>query len=319
MPETPGGSGSGRIDWESDWSGDVPATGPTPELEEEPAPLEDTDTETQPDTPELTFLAPHAAFPGTVPSVQVVGEKLIDYSEAWLSELEIEALGDITGLRVLNPMAGTGEDAIALARLGASVVAANLEEGAAREHAAGEGLDIDFTSVHEQVLPMELRSGEFDVVYVGPDSLPWIEDLDDWAWSLADALAPGGRLVIHDEHPITYVFASVDGQLVVARSYFEGEVMAPDADEDDEPLSLAREESWTPEETERTNFGWTLGDLVTAFGEHGVATTRLEEMPASQRFFSALDALPDIYEEDLDRVPGAFLLLGTKLRHRDRG
>jgi hypothetical protein len=235
-----------------------------------------------------------------------------DYAGAWLSEPEIEALGNIEGMRVLNAMAGTGEDAVALARLGGSVAAVNLSEGGVREFALASGLAIDFPDAPHQVLPMELRQGGFQLVYVGPDSLAWIEDLDAWAWGLADALAPGGRLVIHDEHPMTYVFASDEGQLVVETSYFGEPLADPDSD-DGEPLSLESEESDDSEP--RTNFSWTLGEVITAFGDHGVATVGLEEMSSSERFFTALDALPEVDEEELDRVPGAFLLVGVKLAH----
>ncbi len=208
-------------------------------------------------------------------------------------------------------MAGTGEDAVALARLGASVTVTNLEEGAARDFALAEGLAVEFTGVHEQSLPMALREGQFDLVYVGPDSLPWIENLDEWAWGLADALAPGGTLVIHDEHPMTYVFAGDQGRLVVNTSYF-GEPL-DGRGPGEEPLAVGDLDPSVSDDTPFKNFGWTLGDLVTAFGDHGVATVRLDEMESSERFFTALDALPGVSEEDMRRVPAAFLLVGVKL------
>jgi hypothetical protein len=40
---------------------------------------------------------------------------------------------------------------------------------------------------------------------------------------------------------------------------------------------------------------------------------RLEETSSSERFFTALDALPDVSEADIERVPAAFLLVGVKL------
>jgi hypothetical protein len=294
MPETPAGGGTGRIDWESDWDENGPKTAPP-----EPA-----------DTPPLEFRPIHAALPGlSEPMPEADAGTGPDYPGAWLSDEETEALGDISGLRVLNAMAGSGEDAVALARLGGTVVATNLEEGAARDYALAEGLDIDFTDVHEQSLPVALRRGEFDVVYIGPDSLPWIENLDLWASGLAEALAPGGTLVIYDEHPMTYVFAAERGRLVVASSYFGQSVDEPGPGEDEDALRAQREAAGRPE----SSFGWTLGDLVTAFGDHGVATLRLEELSSSERFFTALDALPEVSEDDIQRVPAAFLLVGLKL------
>src|SRR5688572_24806471 len=101
MPEAVGGGGSGRIDWDEDG----PNTSPPPEP---PA-----------DTPPLEFRPIHAALPSLSEPIAVTEPGTgPDYVGAWLSEEEMEALGDITGLRVLNAMAGTGEDGIALARMG---------------------------------------------------------------------------------------------------------------------------------------------------------------------------------------------------------
>ena len=294
MPEAGGQKDTEGIDWDNDWG-----EGPLPEGEEPPG-----------DTPDLEFRPVHAAIPS-------IGEPFADaddrpdYAGAWLSEVEEEALGDLAGLRVLNVMAGTGEDALALARLGAIVTVVNLSEGAAREAALAEGLTMEFTEVHEQVLPLDLRQGGFDVAYVGPDSLCWIENLDEWAWGVSDALAPGARLVIHDEHPMTYGYGSLEGKLVVNTSYFgDGADVEEGANQ---PEILTDDGDDAGEEYEPSNFGWTLGDLVTAFGDHGVATVRLEEMASSERFFTALDAIPEVYEDELEKVPGAFLLVGVKL------
>ncbi len=259
-----------------------------------------------PDTPELEFQPVHAALPSLSDPFLDEDDGGPDYEGAWLSDPELEALGDISGLRVLNVLAGTGEDAIVLARMGANVVVTNLEEANARDFATAEGLSIEFTSEHEQSLPPELREGAFDVVYVGPDSLCWVENLDEWAWGLADALAPGGRIVIHDEHPLTYVFASMANMMVVNTSYF-GEALEDPENDAIESGAPARGDA------EGSSFGWTLGDLVTALGDHGVATVRLDELPSSERFFTAVDALSDVSDDDRQRVPAAFLLVGVKL------
>ncbi len=259
-----------------------------------------------PDTPELKFELVHAALPSLSDPFLDEDDGGPDYEGAWLSDLETEALGDISGLRVLNVMAGTGEDAVALARMGASVVVTNLEEASARDFAATEGLSVDFTSEHEQALPLALREAAFDVVYVGPDSLCWVENLDEWACGLADALAPGGRIVIHDEHPLTYVFASMGNLMIVNTSYF-GEALEDPENDEIETGAPSRGDA------EGSSFGWTLGDLVTALGDHGVATVRVDELPSSERFFTAVDALSEVSDDDRQRVPTAFLLVGVKL------
>jgi len=217
-----------------------------------------------------------------------------------LSGAEQEVLGELRGRRVLMVGAGNGEDAASLANLGATLTVVDDEESieTARALASEAGLEIEFFVDDPAALSTDLRNTDFDVVYSGFGAIDWIDDLPSWAGGIADCLKKTGRLIVYDEHPISYVFSAEDGGLRVAYSYFGN---------DDE-------ESDDPEHEPANGPTWTLGDIVTALGANGLATISLLEMPESDRFESALDRLgADVGYDEMSRVPGVFLLVALKL------
>jgi SAM-dependent methyltransferase len=69
-------------------------------------------------------------------------------------------------------------------------------------------------------LPLELRRGRFDVVYAGDASLEFVTDIEGFANGIAGALRPGGRLVLHDRHPVA--LALDEPGLAFRADYFAG-------------------------------------------------------------------------------------------------
>lgn len=224
-----------------------------------------------------------------------------------LSPSETLAIGDLAGLKVLVTPAGTGEEALSLANLGASVTVLDYGEGldSARELATASGIEIAFIQDDANGIDMANRDASFDLVYSTWGAVDWLDDLDDWARGIADMLKPDGRLVCYDEHPVGYMVEEDRGKLVVAHSYF-GEPI--DADDDGEP-----EESVEIEGHVRDTFSWTVGDLVSSLGEAGLATLLLEEFPESDRYQTPLDQFESVEAESLWRVPAALLLVAIKL------
>lgn len=72
-------------------------------------------------------------------------------------------------------------------------------------------------------LPLELRRGRFDLVYAGDGSLEFVTDIDGFATGVAGALRPGGRLVLHDRHPIA--LALDEAGLAFRADYFAGQAL----------------------------------------------------------------------------------------------
>jgi SAM-dependent methyltransferase len=137
---------------------------------------------------------------------------------------EVEALGDVTGLRLVHLQCHIGLDTLAWARAGAQVVGLDFSPvavAAAQDLAQWAGLADRATFVCADVndaaaaLPGEL----FDIVYVSLGALCWLPSVTRWASQAAALLTAGGRLFLHDGHPLA--FALGDHEAVLEYSYFE--------------------------------------------------------------------------------------------------
>lgn len=226
-----------------------------------------------------------------------------------LSEAEREALGDLNGKKVLVLGIGPGEDSLSLHNLGADVTVADDEEAIidARELIDETGIELHTVECPAWDIDQALRDRSFDVVYSPFASLGWIPSLADWASGISGALRPGGRLVIYDEHPISHVFGEgLDPRhLYVSTSYF-GEVVEWEFDE----ILEEDEEDLGPELAGPL---WTLGQIVNALGECGMAIVSLHEFPESDRYETSIDALVDVDYDEASRIPAVMLMVAIKL------
>ena len=241
-----------------------------------------------------------------------------------LSDPELELLGEIEGLNVLNLQPGTGEEAISLANLGATVTVVDDERSLIDAIALSQEAAVPVTFVEADVnaLPAKFRLGEFDLVYSGFGGIDWLTDLEGWAEGIAEALKTGGRLLIYDEHPFSYAFEVEEGALVVANSYFGDndsiDQMAYPGEEYDAPEEEGEEDDdiviLEGGGKEESSFSWTLGDLITALGSNGLATLALREFQTSDRFETPLDRFYEELDDDsIGKIPSAFMLMAVKL------
>ena len=229
-----------------------------------------------------------------------------------LSSVELAALGDLRGKRVLHLQCATGEDTLSLANRGATATGLDVSANGiveARAKAAEAGIPANFDVADVQALPDRYRRAEYDVVYTGLGALVWLDDIDGWARGISEALTPGGTFVLYEEHPLEYVFEEIGGRLVVVHSYFE---RAPEY-----------ETGWGhfPTESNRATkveFSWTLSEVVSSLGRYGVATVDLVELPGwaaspdgTRRY--SLERFPDLVAEDVGKVPVAVLVRARKM------
>ena len=115
-----------------------------------------------------------------------------------------------------------------------------------------------------------LNGSVFDVVYVSLGSLCWLPHVDVWARMVGALLGPGGRLYVHDVHPVAWSLS--DDDLSVAHTYFE----------EDEPFFEDSTETYTDADRPRQHqrsYEWNhgLGEIVTALIRHGLRITELTE------------------------------------------
>lgn len=222
--------------------------------------------------------------------------------EAELTDWESAAIGDIAGTRVLDLTGDGGETALALAARGAAVVRpgmANLDPIPLFEFADTNDLDLDLVDGDLADLPDEFREPPFDLVYSGPMTIEWVQNLHDWCVDIADTLRPGGRLVMYDEHPDARILA-----LETDAGYVEEQEEESGASEVSDEMDLG---DFIPDIPE-----WSLDDLKNALAQAGFRIERIEPLSGPQRFFGALDELdPEQWPEFRD-TPRAFGLIARK-------
>lgn len=154
-----------------------------------------------------------------------------------------------------------------------------------------------------------LAPDTFDVVYVSLGALGWLPSVTRWASQVADLLRPGGRLYLHDVHPLAWALA--DDELRIEHSCFE-EV---------EPFTAEVDVTYTDGDG-RINHGrlyeWnhSIGEIVTAVVDHGLRLDRLTEhdWTVYRRFPWLVEVSPHHWEAppDRPRVPLSYTLLATR-------
>lgn len=213
----------------------------------------------------------------------------------WTEEREL--LGDLTGRRVLHLQCNDGADTLGLAQLGGDALGVDISDVAvenARRLSRESGIAARFERADVlDWLPAARTVGErFDVVFASYGALPWISDLGAWMRGAAGVLAPGGRFVLVEFHPLTYVF---EEGWRIERSYFPapggqrweegvedyvGYSAADGAgsgeDGSGEAGEAAAARGWS-NPNPCVEFQWTLGDVLSAVAAAGLRIERFAE------------------------------------------
>lgn len=137
-----------------------------------------------------------------------------------LNPIELELLGDVRAKSILHLQCHFGQDSISLARMGARVVGVDLSDNAIRnaeELAVKTDADARFVCCDIYDLPQHLDE-KFDIVFTSYGTIGWLPDLEKWAGVVSHFLAPGGRFVFVEFHPVVWMFDDDFG--TVAYRYF---------------------------------------------------------------------------------------------------
>lgn len=240
--------------------------------------------------------------------------------DAWLRDRpgprsrEVEALGDVAGMRLLHLQCHFGLDTLQWARAGAEVTGLDFSPAAiaaARDLAERAGLEDRARFVCADVFEAAeaLDHSTFDIVYVSLGALCWLPSVDRWASQVGALVKPGGRFYMHDGHPVSWALA--DDQPTFQESYFEEDApFVDDADgtyaDPDSAIEHRRSYEW--------NHG--IGETVTALIRNGLQIDSIVEHDWTVwRRFPWLVAHGKHYwtsPPDMPRVPLTF----TVLAHR---
>jgi SAM-dependent methyltransferase len=189
-----------------------------------------------------------------------------------LRQFELEEMGDVDGLTLVHPQCHFGLDTLSWTRRGAHVTGLDFSApaiAAAKDTAARTGIEAEFVQANVYDAPAALEGRRFDVVYTGLGAINWLPDIDRWAQTMAELVAPGGRFYLAEFHPFTDIFA--DDDLTLTRSYFErGPVYW------EEPGTYAQLDAQT-EQNRSVEWEHTLGDVVSAIAGTGLRIELLHE------------------------------------------
>jgi SAM-dependent methyltransferase len=181
-------------------------------------------------------------------------------------------VGHVAGLDVMHLQCHLAYDAISLARRGARVTGVDFSSRALSEAAALAercGVTLELVEASSTALPPSLH-GRFDLVYATIGVLGWIEDLDAWMRNVHAALRPGGRLFLHELHPLYVMVASLEPLRFDFPYAFDG------PREFDEEGSYADAEA-SVAATKTIEFAHSLGEVVTAALGAGLRIDALRE------------------------------------------
>ncbi|WP_426572488.1 class I SAM-dependent methyltransferase [Aquihabitans sp. McL0605] len=192
-----------------------------------------------------------------------------------LRPFEVELLGDVSGLRLAHLQCHFGADTMSWARHGASVVGLDFSQPAvdtANALAHELGLDARFVRADVYDAVDALGGEQFDIVYTGFGALNWLPDLTRWAEVVAALIKPGGRLLLAEFHPISWVFDDEPPSTpAIEHDYFAETPFIWD-----DPGSYADPTAVT-ENNATVEHQHTLGDIFTAVLAQGLQVRAFQE------------------------------------------
>lgn len=126
-----------------------------------------------------------------------------------LNEIELNALPNIKGKRLLHLQCHFGLDTLSLARLGASVTGVDISDQAiTKALQLQQQTQLDATFICQDVYTFGKQSQQlYDIVYTSYGAICWLPDLNLWADIIASQLKPGGQFYMAEFHPILDLLA----------------------------------------------------------------------------------------------------------------
>jgi SAM-dependent methyltransferase len=229
-----------------------------------------------------------------------------------LFPIEAALIGDLRGRcrRAIHLQCAGGRDTLSLWNLGAEeVVGIDFSRrmlGLARRLSDAVGAPARWIEADVLDAPIEF-DGSADLLYTGRGALMWLGDLDAWATVVRRLLAPGGRFVLFDGHPVEWLFdVGPDGRwFATDYDYFAG----PEASKGWAPEYIDRLSIADDDQHRKFARAWTIGEVVTSLLRAGVGIDEVAEHPVDWWGGHA-----DVRPEERGRIPLSFSIVASQPR-----
>lgn len=236
---------------------------------------------------------------------------------------ELELLGPIDGLRLVHLQCNCGQDSLSLAALGARVTGVDIADvpiEQARALSADSGIEAEFvrSDVLDWLAQAAAAGERYDRVFSSYGTIGWLADLPRWARGVASILAPGGRLVLLEFHPLLWSF---DGQGRVVEPYFIEEPIVESEGVGDyvaasgaglTPMGRVEGIEGFDNPQPAVSFQYTVGQTVQAMADAGLFVEVLREYPYANgaKLIDGMQPLPGRRYGMPPSVPAMPLMLG---------
>lgn len=233
-------------------------------------------------------------------------------------------LGNLEGKSLAHLQCNSGGDSVSLALLGARVTGVDISDNAvaaARELSRKSGVPVAFgrADLYDWLKDAGRRKRRFDVVFASYGVVCWLPDLAAWAEGIFSVLAPSGRFVLMDFHPVADMFDA--GWRHVKPYPCGGERQLLEEGVGDyvgesegglTPAGFAQGVRGFENPQPAHLYRWGLGEMITALARSGLRILAVEEYPYSngERHFSGMRELPGRRMVPPEGMPSVPLMYG---------
>jgi len=140
-------------------------------------------------------------------------------------ESELQLLGDVRGLQILDLGCGGGQSTIAFTQQGATAVGIDISDqqlAYARRLATQAGVEVTFRQGNAEALT-SFATASLDMIF-STYTLPYVDDVPRCLSECQRVLRPGGRLIFSLDHPLRDCFFDTEDDeltLYPVRDYFD--------------------------------------------------------------------------------------------------
>lgn len=149
-------------------------------------------------------------------------------------------------------------------------------------------------------MPSSELTSDYDIVFMEQGILHYFTNLDEFFIVVEALLKRGGRMILHDFHPVSTKLISSKGTTAnirkhkVSGSYFDSSLV-------EQEIAFAKYSDGDAQKLKVYLRNWTLGEVITAVAKSGLHIKILNE-------------LPNLSSEAFDAgIPKSFIIVAEKL------